>query len=258
MKKNTASPPRDSAGEGTKIDYFSLAFSEFAELFELSLYGPGELTEGHSVTSQRARRFFSERFQIPKLLVPRQVHGKEILVPSKEVSPEEASPEGDGIFLEDPAWRGMLRFADCCPVILFSSEPHPWMLLLHMGFRGAGEQIPSAAWRLLRQKFPALAPERCRAFLGPAIRGCCYSRKMDDPLTLRGMELFPKSLWELRGDLCFFDLPRMGAYLLGREGMKEEHLFLAEECVSCGPSGWYSYRRGDAENRNVLLGGVRG
>lgn len=99
MRKNESSFPE----EGLKMDYFSLAFSEFGELFELSLYGPGELTEGHSVTSQRSRRFFSESFQIPKLLVPRQVHGKEILFPPEEGSPGEDSPEGDGIFLEDPA-----------------------------------------------------------------------------------------------------------------------------------------------------------
>ncbi len=257
MRKDESSFFGCLSGKGLKMNYFSLAFPEFGELFELSLYGPGELTEGHSVTSRRARGFFSESFQIPKLLVPRQVHGKEILFPPEETFPEGDSPEGDGIFLEDPAWRGMLRFADCCPVIVFSSEPHPWMIVLHMGFRGAGEQIPSAAWRLLRHKFPSLNPTECRAFLGPAIRGCCYSRRVEDPLTLRGMEIFPESLWELRGEICFFDLPRMGKYLLEREGMKEEHLFLAEECVSCGPSQWYSYRRGDAENRNVLLGGIR-
>ena len=258
MRKDEISSPADFSREGMKIDYFSLAFPDFGELFELSLYGPGGLAEGNSVTSQRARRVFSERLQISNLLVPRQVHGKEILFPPEDASPEGNSPEGDGVFLEDPLWRGMLRFADCCPVILFSSQPYPWMLLLHMGFRGALEQIPSAAWGLLHQKFPFLDPSECRAFLGPAIRGCCYSRKMEDPSTLRGVELFPEYLRELHRDMCFFDIPRMGGYLLEREGMKEEHIFFVEECVSCGPSRWYSYRRGDAENRNVLLGGVRG
>ncbi len=252
MKRNEAVFSQDFSGKAPEIDYFSLAFQEFGELFELFLYGPGERTRGKSGTPEKAHRAFSENLRGKKLLVPRQVHGKEILLPSGK-----NSPEGDGIFLEDSSWRGMLRFADCCPVILFSSEPHPWMLLLHMGFRGVLEDIPSVGWRLIRKRFPSLPPERCRAFLGPAVRGCCYSRKMEDPFTLQGMQLFPEGLWELRKDMCFFDLPRMGAHLLAREGMKNEHMLLLEECVCCGPSKWYSYRRGDEEDRNVLLGGIR-
>ncbi|HOO63508.1 MAG TPA: polyphenol oxidase family protein [Synergistaceae bacterium] len=253
MKKRE---PKECEKDSSKMDYFSLAFPEFANFFELSLYGPGDLTRDQSATPEKAGKAFRGILQGKSLLVPHQVHGKRILFPS-ENSDLSFFPEGDGIFLQDPSWRGMLRFADCCPVIVFSAEPSPWMLMLHMGFRGALEGIPLEGWRVLQDRFPSLDTGRCRAFVGPAIRGCCYFRKREDPLTSRGMALFPWEFWKIREEECFFDLPRMGAYMLGRIGIEKKHIFLVEECVHCGSSGWYSYRRGDAENRNVLLGGIR-
>ncbi len=34
-----------------------------------------------------------------------------------------------------------LRFADCCPVVIASDSPEPWMLLLHSGFVGTVKNI---------------------------------------------------------------------------------------------------------------------
>ncbi len=237
------------------MDYFSLAFREFRDFFELFLFGAGELSEEASRIPEKSREALQPLGGEKKILLPRQVHGKRILLPQETF--EKVLPEGDGIFLSDSSWRGLLRFADCCPLILFSTDPSPWMLLLHVGFRGALEGIVQEGWKTVRKRFPEISPESCRAFVGPAIRGCCYSRKMEDPLTLRGRNLFSSESWQCREDLCFFDLPRMGLSLLQNLGMRRERIWVLEECVCCGPSKWYSYRRGNREQRNVLLGGLR-
>lgn len=177
-------------------------------------------------------------------LVPVQVHGSRILSASEgPFFPLRA--EADGVLLDRPGVFGVLRFADCLPVVIFAGDR---ALVLHCGFKGLLAGI-------LEEGVRALGPEaelgEAEAYLGVGICGGCYTREMD-PFTERALEVLPAgSFWE-DGGLYHFDIAEAARAKLSALGLRR--IYRLSGCTLCDGDRFFSHRRGE-KGRQVLVGG---
>ncbi|MDR3331923.1 MAG: laccase domain-containing protein, partial [Synergistaceae bacterium] len=123
------------------------------------------------------------------LVMPWQVHGTAIM----EGRAMWAMPQrvkADGVHLDfsfDKAWRttASIRFADCAPILLASSAPRPWAMILHSGFKGTLFDIFGTAWERASRFYRSAGgvnPRLTYAWVGPAIGPCCFTRHLTEEL----------------------------------------------------------------------------
>ena len=117
-----------------------------------------------------------ERLGVPRdrLLRLHQVHGTETLGPEADLLPAESGerPQADGWILTRPGRFGVIRTADCVPVIALLPERKA-VGLFHSGWRGTCGRIVERGLGRLLEATGADAGELMVA-IGPAIRRCCY------------------------------------------------------------------------------------
>lgn len=187
------------------------------------------------------------------LIAPIQVHGTAILE-ERTIWTVPTRPKADGILLTRGSCAGSLRFADCFPLLLSSSHPRPWALMLHAGFEGTAKGILFHAADFLRCRIPGFRPDRTTVWIGPGIGPCCYERKKNqDRKTALGISNLPPSSWTDRGDRVCFDIPEALRIQLLSLGLPEERLFLHGLCTSCNGREMYSYRTGDRASRTFFV-----
>ena len=121
--------------------------------------------------------FNAERYPC---IVPKQVHGTQILTMSEGVSRsacEARAQEGvDAIVVEIPRQAALLCFADCVPVIMVS--PSGRFAVVHAGWRGLINGVISAAFKHLlaleKERWQKLAPRDLNLYIGPYIHAECF------------------------------------------------------------------------------------
>jgi copper oxidase (laccase) domain-containing protein len=185
------------------------------------------------------------------LIAPRQVHGTAIL----DSSVENALPsrvEGDGILLDSPGVEASLRFADCAPVVVASSEPaRPWVLLMHSGYKGTVLNIVKAGLEKIRARYGEGGIFSSRAWIGPCIGGASYPRDRDE-WTERGLSVFrERNVWA-EGKKFFFDIAGELREQLAEAGVREDRIFSSGVDTFARRGLCYSYRGGDREDRMFL------
>ncbi len=80
--------------------------------------------------------------------------------------------EADGIILTEPGIFGVIRTADCVPVILVHPESKT-TAIVHAGWKGTCSRITrKAALRML--ELTSAAPGEIKTLAGPCIHYCCY------------------------------------------------------------------------------------
>lgn len=91
----------------------------------------------------------------------RQVHGTRVVTPGPQPEPE--PPEADAAWTDRPGIVCAVLTADCMPVVL-ADEAGTAVAVAHAGWRGLAAGVLEATLAAL-----PVAPERCIAWLGPAI-----------------------------------------------------------------------------------------
>ncbi len=187
------------------------------------------------------------------LIAPVQVHGTAI-VDEKRVWALPTRPRADGILLQNGLCAGSLRFADCFPLLLSSSHPRPWALMLHAGFEGTARGIVPRSIEFLENRIRGFRLEKTYAWIGPGIGSCCYERKKDrDVKTALGIANLPPPSWTDLGDRVRFDIPKAIGLQLFSAGLARDRLFEYGLCTACNPAQLYSYRAGDRSARILFL-----
>ncbi len=121
------------------------------------------------------RRIFCETIGITpdRLIMPRQVHGKEILTVDSallSLSEAERTQRLDGIdalVTDLPDTFICVSTADCIPVLVYD-EAHHALAAIHAGWRGTVQNIVGATLRHMTDVY-GTHPADCRAVIGPGI-----------------------------------------------------------------------------------------
>lgn len=229
--------------------------------FEATLFGRGDLLDGTEGVPSRIAKRISPILAGARLVAPWQVHGTAI-VQGRPIWSLPQRVKADGVHM-DALFEGgediacSLRFADCTPVVVAGKNPRPWAVILHSGFRGTLLNIVSVAWSRLMKTYGTLAPADTFVWIGPAIGPCCYSRRLEDPLTIHALSVWKARPPRIEGDFAYFDLISIIASQAEACGIPKENIFSYGCCTSCCRDRFYSYRAGDFHERMLLLAKLR-
>ena len=101
-----------------------------------------------------------------------QEHGSRVHIVEKGERPV----AGDGLLMIEKGVIGVIKTADCLPVILYAAG-YPVAAVVHAGWRGTVKGITGKALRLLIDM--GIERDRIGALIGPGIGPCCYEVKED-------------------------------------------------------------------------------
>jgi len=177
----------------------------------------------------------------------RQTHsdGIHLATPWNLENPE--TPEADGVILTRPGIFGMIRTADCVPVIIV----HPAMkitALVHAGWKGTCNRITQKAISKVLE-ISSGDPGDLLVFAGPCIHACCYQvgSEVIEAFSSRGHDL-DRLITDSRLNLVKANLSQAqesGVSRISSSGF----------CTSCHPDLYHSYRRDRTIERMLTVAG---
>ncbi|MDD4160499.1 MAG: polyphenol oxidase family protein [Synergistaceae bacterium] len=229
---------------------------ELKNHFFASIYCRGEIMDRSQGDPGIIWASLSSNFNNIQLVAPHQVHGTRV-IPSSSSFALPLRTEADAVFIDSSSDAiASLRFADCCPVVIASDSPDPWMLLLHSGFAGTAKNIVGKTLTMLyEEKGKEWRKDRTWAWIGPCICMECYSRKFDDPSTQDALNFFSPDNFYIKNGLVHFDIKGEVIKQLVQCGLPYDNIYDSSDCTCCSNGLYYSYRAGDKISRIFLLGG---
>jgi YfiH family protein len=186
----------------------------------------------HAVRENRRRLRDAAGMAEGEPVMVHQVHGRAIVTAGEAAR---AAIEADGIVAaEGDPWVGVSA-ADCAPVLVVEPEGRR-AVLLHCGWRGARDGIPSAAVDRLRDA--AFEPADLVVAIGPCLHACCFPVGPEV-----AAEFDPAHVRPHPSGRPGLDLPGVIAADLVRAGMRPDRILGSPECTACHPERWFSHRR---------------
>ncbi len=192
---------------------------------------------------------FTESLGIPAsgIVKIKQVHSdliREVQSREKGIS---IPVESDGIILTEPGIFGVIRTADCVPVVLVHQETKK-TAIVHAGWKGTCSRITrKAALRML--ELTSGSPGEIKVFAGPCIHSCCYEvgAEVKNAFENEGHDL--DQLMKGR------NLDLVKANLLQAVELGITDISSSGFCTACNPDLFYSYRKEKTEDRMLTLAG---
>lgn len=184
---------------------------------------------------------FLDAFALKNLAMIHQEHGDRVHVVGEGAKPL----SGDGLVLVERNVAGIIRTADCLPIILCDVR-HPMASIIHAGWRGTAKGIINQAIGLM-EKLGSRRGDMV-ALLGPAIGSCCYEVG-EDVHGVFARVGFPESVFHHDNCSLFLDLKLANAWLLREGGINKIHDLAM--CTRCNGDLFFSFRRGDKTKRQI-------
>jgi polyphenol oxidase len=193
------------------------------------------------ITDERQRQEFMNMFSATAVIVMQQQHGEKV----HPIENGERPLVGDGLLLMEKGAIGVIKTADCLPVILFDSE-RPMAAIVHAGWRGTARKITEKAL----QRMLALGAKRdgIEAIIGPGIGPCCYEVGAEVVAEFRKAD-FEEDVFTKRGVSVFLDLKKANRELIEGKGIREIHD--VNLCTACRQDLFFSARRDVHAGRQV-------
>ncbi len=147
----------------------------------------------------------------------------------------------DAIITDAPGITLLTLHADCLP-ILFYDPVRRAIAAIHAGWRGTVSDVAGATVSAMQEAF-GTKPEDLIAYLGSAIRLCCYEVGEEVVAAWRDLagDDWPAAA-EQRGDRWRFDVALANAVLLRRRGVPTEQIEINAACTRCQGDRWFSHR----------------
>lgn len=181
-------------------------------------------------------------------IIPKQVHGKQVLTLSsreeaeKGISQKQAEEGFDAIVVEPAGVAALLGFADCVPVIIVS--PTGRFSVIHAGWRGVESQIVSEAIKRLQACDEADCLEvdssHYNVYIGAHIGACCF--ETGAKVRQRFMQVFGEKCLCENGNINLEVALRIS---LARSGVSEDRIACVGLCTVCSNDQFFSYRAQD-------------
>ncbi len=147
----------------------------------------------------------------------------------------------DAIITNEPGVTLMTLHADCLPVLLFDPEQHA-IAAIHAGWRGTVGNVTGNTVAAMQKAF-GTRPDRLVAFLGSAIRQCCY--EVGDEVVQAWQELAGAS-WQkaacVQDGRWYFDVVLANQWILEQCGLPRDQIEIGEVCTRCCGDRWFSHR----------------
>ncbi len=187
-------------------------------------------------------------FPLDPYILMNQEHGDAVHV----IRDGERPSAGDGLLLLEKNVAGIIKTADCLPVILYSLSM-PMVAVVHAGWKGTALGIAQKAAR----QMAAIGPKKQEigALIGPGIGPCCYNVG-EDVAGIFEAAGFEGPVIQRREGSLFLDLKAANTQMLKAEGVKE--IYDVGLCTFCREDLFYSARRDKGQGRQINFVLIRG
>ena len=176
----------------------------------------------------------------------RQIHSNRVL---RRASPDLNRPEGDGLVLTRPGRFGVIKTADCLPVLVIDPVCRQ-LVAVHAGWRGTLARILGRAIGELTGTDSD--PADLTVALGPCIRSCCYEVGPQFP------ERFSREGHHVERIFRGRNLDLIEAHRVEAEEAGVGRILDSGLCTCCSPKIFYSHRRDQDRRRMWSLVGFVG
>lgn len=176
-----------------------------------------------------------------EMVVLDQQHGDAVHV----IAAGERPRTGDGLLLTEPGVIGVIKTADCLPVIL-CAPGYPVCAIVHAGWRGTALGISRRA--VAAMVGLGITAASIRALIGPGIGPCCYNVGEDVAAAFKAAGISDE-VFTRRGGLTFLDLKEANRRILMSDGVHD--IDDARLCTSCGSAPFFSARRDGQAGRQI-------
>lgn len=170
-------------------------------------------------------------------ILPVQRHTDKVCI---IIDPTTQSPiEADAVITSMKGIVLGVLVADCVPILVY--DPEAGIVgAIHAGWRGTSSGIIKKSLSLMKKEFNT-SLSKTRISIGPSIKWCCYEVGHD---VLNAIEKETGNITEYsrgkgNGKYCV-DLAT--ANRLQAESLGIRNIWISEECTSCYPEKYYSYR----------------
>ncbi len=194
------------------------------------------------------RAAFMAALGAKEMIVLDQEHGDAVHV----IAAGERPLTGDGLVVVEPCVIGVIKTADCLPVIL-CAPGQPACAVVHAGWRGTAQLIVHKAVAAMAGL--GVAASSIRALIGPGIGLCCYNVG-EDVRTAFGAAGIDDGVFTERDGLSFLDLKEANRRILIAEGVR--HIDDAGLCTSCRRDLFFSARRDARAGRQITFALIKG
>ena len=197
---------------------------------------------------KETRMDFLGAFLLKDIVSMNQEHGCDVHVISKGQRPH----SGDGLIILEKNVAGIIRTADCLPVILCDAV-RPMVSIIHAGWRGTVKKIVRKA--IFSMIELGSKTKDIIALLGPSIGPCCYEVKEDVCMVFKEGG-FPEYVFRKRKNSLFLNLKQANTWMLNRCGINE--IYGLNMCTRCNDVLFHSFRRGDTGKRQINFVSLKG
>jgi hypothetical protein len=167
--------------------------------------------------------------------LPIQRHTDRVLILNSDPEPEVA----DAVITNREDVLLGVQVADCVPIVLFDEKKRV-VGAVHAGWRGTAAQILKKTIQAMVDHFGSSTDNIVIAF-GPSIKGCCY--EVDSDVNEAVCISTGAGEYSSRKNSKFFiDLASANMVQAGSLGVKEDNIWVSEECTFCNPDRFHSYR----------------
>jgi hypothetical protein len=208
----------------------------------------GFVTRSHAPLDEGLVEKAISAFSFKSHVLMNQEHGDIVHV----IRQGERPASGDGILLLEQHVAGIIKTADCLPVILYSSSSHV-AAIVHAGWKGTALGIARKA--VQQMKALGVDQKGIGALIGPGIGPCCYQVQEDVAGIFRKAG-FTYPVIQAREGAMFLDLKRANVQMLRDEGVADIHD--VDLCTCCREDLFYSARRDKGHGRQINFVMVRG
>lgn len=195
-----------------------------------------------------------------------QEHGTKVIQAFADDAGQGARPDSrvigiaDALITDAPGTYLSTFHADCQPILLVDPI-RPAVAAVHAGWRGTVADVAGSAVRAMEEAFGSETAEM-RAFLGPAIGGCCneVGDEVIDAWREQAADLGPcVELAVSRPAIKqHFNVPQANSLLLQRAGLLAAHIEISAICTKCSLDSWFSHRgHGPGAGRQAAFIGIR-
>ncbi len=200
--------------------------------------------------SEGKEKLFS-RLGIPKekTVVLKQIHSDKLVAIDSSFRHSSNRERADGILLLSPGFFGVIKTADCLPVIAVNAHKRA-VCALHAGWRGTRDWIVRKGLSRFLEATASDPTDVIVAF-GPSIRQCCYevgSEVTDD---------FQKAGHDVDAIMTGRHLDVVAANRVQAEALGITTILDSGMCTGCRTDLFYSYRREGVTGRLWAVAGFR-
>lgn len=201
------------------------------------LHGFCTKDDGHVFAQPGGCEGFLSSFSLLECISIEQEHSDLIHVVLEDSPPPRV---GDGLILVRKRAAGIIKTADCVPVILLDATSRV-AAVVHAGWRGtvlriAGKAVDTMVGLGARSS-------RIQALIGPSIGPCCYEVKEDVAARFRGAG-FNEAIMTRQNDRTFLDLRKANVEDLETHGVN--NIQILDLCTRCCRDLFFSARRNDS------------